>query len=100
MPAETSARTWAGYAAAYWPSLNMVARNPFCRNAFSRAGVWAFDGPSSKVRPTYPLQVAACAGVTGLAMAIAATAIAATAGKALRGRMGQPTEMFELPLLW
>src|SRR5690348_1929044 len=81
MPALTSARTWAGYAAAYWPSLNIVARNPFCRNALSSPGVCAFDGPSSKVSPTYPPQVAACAG------AAATTLVTASAAARIHGRM-------------
>src|SRR6185437_9675069 len=81
MPAATSAWTCAGTADANWPSLNMVAFRPFCLSALSKAGVWALDGPSSKVSPTYPaLQLAARAGtapavtVTAPAMARAVTA--------------------------
>src|SRR3954463_15308841 len=87
MPAWTSARTWAGYAAAYWPSLNIVARSPFCFRALSSAGVLPLDGPSSKVSPTYPLQAAACAGVvtTVLATTIAAAASPVTSARFDRG---------------
>src|SRR5581483_8987495 len=128
MPALASARTWAGYAAAYCPSLKTVARNPFCRKALSRLGVCALDGPSSKVNPTYPLHVAACDGVAVRAtVPVRVTAVTATAASSERfGRrdvsgMGcvlfwcwcvsvkcasggvcrvQLTVMLEFPLLW
>ena len=87
MPASTCARTWAGYWAAYWPSLNIVARSPFWRSALSRLPVLV-PGPSSKVSPTYPLQVAAFAGeaaqTTKVVRAAAAETAAAVASRRLR----------------
>ena len=52
MPAAASARTEAGLALAYWPSLNKVALRPFWVRALSRLVVVPPCGPSSKVRPT------------------------------------------------
>src|SRR5690348_8284814 len=87
MPALTSAWTWAGNCAANWPSLNIVARSPFCRSALRMAGVWSLDGPSSNVRPTYPLQVAACDGVARTVTAAApAPAASVTASPVTRTR--------------
>jgi hypothetical protein len=109
MPALTSALTWDGKAAANWPSLNSVARSPFCLSALSKAGVWLLDGPSSKVSPTYPLQAAACDGAALTVKAtVPAAASAATASPVTRERfdrcgsvrMCQPTVIFEFPLLW
>src|SRR3954469_25224277 len=87
MPALTSACTSDGYAAAYWPSLNIVARSPFCFRALSRFEVLP-EGPSSKVRPTYPLQAAACDGMAVTVRAtVPAAAIAATASPVIRDRL-------------
>ena len=87
MPALTSARTWDGKAAANWPSLNSVARRPCCLSALSRLGVWLLDGPSSKLSPTNPLQLAACVGVALTVKAtVLAKAIAVTASPAIRDR--------------
>src|SRR3954447_6483570 len=84
MPASTWARTWEGYWAAYWPSLNMVARSPFWRRTLSRLPVLA-SGPSSKVSPTYPLQVAAFAGVAApTTNAVSAAAVETAAAVAMR----------------
>jgi hypothetical protein len=58
----------------------MVARSPFCLSAFSRAGVWVVDGPSSKVRATYPVHAVARAGAaSAVAVTVPAAAVAATA---------------------
>src|SRR5262245_59915088 len=51
------------------------------------AEVWSLDGPSSKVSPTYPLQVAACAGaVTRAEAVVLAMAVATTASPVIRVR--------------
>src|SRR5689334_571556 len=113
MPALTSALTCAGNDAANWPSLNIVARSPFCRSALRMAGVWSLEGPSSNVSPTYPLQVAACDGVattvtaTVLAVALRATASPATKERLIRIAFLRPQPALQetvgqvwLPLCW
>ncbi len=63
----------------------MVARRPFCFRVLRRVGVLP-DGPSSKVSPTYPLQVAACAGAAVPMARVPAAARATTASLATKER--------------